>query len=306
MNEGLGGKLSMPLRQFANISSTLSVGLDYKNFDEASYNTNNFTIISYYTNNVPTNSTSHYPAPQPTRYTDLQYLPLNIGWNASIPDKLGVTFFNVQANVNLALLNGYNKTVTTTIHTNGTPPTVTTTINHGGFSQAAYSTNAQNNYVTVQAGMTRDQNIYKEWSVRLHADGQWADTPLISNEQYGMGGPSGVRGYPSGVAYGDTGWRMTVEPRTPQVSIGMAGNDGDEAPVWVRGSVFVDYGQLYRLDPTPGFFIHQCIAFGRGLGCDRQHREPFGRRVSMAWPLLSSAEIPGGSAFVYFAVGAQF
>jgi hemolysin activation/secretion protein/AraC-like DNA-binding protein len=310
MNEGLGGKLSMPLRQFASISSTLSVGLDYKNFDEASYNTNNFTLVAFSTDihNLPITNTSTVSTPQPVHYTDLQYLPLNVGWNASIPDKLGVTFFNVQANVNLALLDGYNKTVTTVVHTNipPIPPTFISTINHGGFSQAAYSTNAQNNYVTVQAGMTRDQNIYKEWSVRLHADGQWADTPLISNEQYGMGGPSGVRGYPSGVAYGDTGWRMTVEPRTPQVSIGMAGNDGDEVPVWVRGSVFVDYGQLYRLDPTPGFSSTSASLLGVGWGVTANIGSHLDARVSMAWPLLSSAEIPGGSAFVYFAVGAQF
>jgi hemolysin activation/secretion protein/AraC-like DNA-binding protein len=307
LNEGLGGKLSMPLRQFAGISSTLSAGLDYKNYDAASYNTNNFKFLVTSTNSAGQQVlfTNNVPAAQPARYTDLQYLPLNIGWSGSIPDKLGTTFFSVQANVNLALLNGYIKSVSTTTDTNKMT-TTSTTINHGGFSQVAYSTNAENNYVTLQAGVTRDQNIYKEWSVRIHADGQWADTPLISNEQYGMGGPSGVRGYPSGVAYGDTGWRMTVEPRTPQVSIGMAGNNGDEVPVWVRGSVFVDYGQLYRLDPTPGFSSTSASLLGVGWGVTANIGSHLDARVSMAWPLISSAEIPGGSAFVYFAVGAQF
>ena len=62
--------------------------------------------------------------------------------------------------------------------------------------------------------------------------------PLFSNEQYAMGGTAGVRGYLNGEAYGDTGWRISIEPRTPQVNIGMAGNEGDEVPFWLRGSVF--------------------------------------------------------------------
>jgi hemolysin activation/secretion protein/AraC-like DNA-binding protein len=307
LNEGLGGRLSVPVRQVAGISSSLSVGIDYKEYEQVSYNTNNFTFLNYFDDGhgVTITNTAHFPTGQPTRYTDLQYLPLNLGWNASVPDKLGTTFFNVQANVNLAVLDGYIKSVKSEVQTNG-PPIVTTTITHGGFSQAAYSTNAQNNFVTVQAGMSRDQKIFEEWSVRLHADGQWADTPLISNEQYGLGGPAGVRGYPSGVAYGDTGWRMTVEPRTPQVSIGMAGNEGAEVPVWVRGSVFVDYGQLYRLDPTPGFSTTRASLLGVGWGVTANIGSHLDARVSMAWPLMSSAVIPGGSAYVYFAVGAQF
>ena len=28
----------------------------------------------------------------------------------------------------------------------------------------------------------------------------------------------------------------------------MAGDEGSEVPVWVRGSVFMDYGQLYDID----------------------------------------------------------
>ena len=307
LNEGIGGQLSMPLPQIAGISSMLSIGLDYKDYNQVSYNTNNFIIVQYYNDihNVPTNTTAVVSSGQPTRYTDLQYLPLNVGLNGSIPDKLGTTFFNVQANYNLAVLDGYTKTISTITGTNKVS-TTTTTITHGGFSQIAYSSNAKDNYVTVQAGVNRDQNLYKEWSVRLHADGQWADTPLFSNEQYGMGGTAGVRGYQSGVAYGDTGWRMTVEPRTPQVSIGMAGNEGDEVPVWVRGLAFVDYGQLYRLDPTPGYALNSASFLGVGWGVTANIGSHLDARLTMAWPLLSNAAIPGGSAYVYFAIGAQF
>jgi hemolysin activation/secretion protein/AraC-like DNA-binding protein len=286
LNEGLGGQLSIPLPQIARISSTLSIGLDYKNYNQVSYNTNNFMIVQYYNDihNIPTNVTTVVSSGQPTRYTALQYLPLNIGLNGSIPDKLGMTFFN--ANMNFNPLGAYS--------------------DNEEFAKASYSTNARANYVTIQAGANRDQMIYKEWSVRLHADGQWADMPLFSNEQYGLGGPAGVRGYPSGAIYGDTGWRMTVEPRTPQVSIGMAGNEGDAAPVWVRGLAFVDYGQVYRLDSTAGYAINNASLLGVGWGVTANIGSHLDARVTMAWPLLSNEAVPGGSAYVYFAIGAQF
>ena len=75
--------------------------------------------------------------------------------------------------------------------------------------------------MTLQFSADRLQNIYKDWSVKLHADGQWADGPLFSNEQFGMGGVAGVRGYTDGEAYGDTGWRLSIEPQTPLINIGM-------------------------------------------------------------------------------------
>jgi hemolysin activation/secretion protein/AraC-like DNA-binding protein len=287
LNEGIGGQLSVPLPEFAGISSVLLLGLDYKDYSQVSYNTNNFTFIQYFTtgSGQPTNRTVSVPSGQPTRYTVVQYLPLNIGLNASVPDKLGTTFFNATVNFNPFGIYSGNE----------------------GFAQASYSTNARANYVTIQSGATRDLTIYKEWSVRLHADGQWADTPLISNEQYAMGGTAGVRGYLNGEAYGDNGWRATIEPRTPQVSIGMAGNEGDEVPVWVRASVFMDYGEVYRIDS----FVNGARSldfWGTGFGVTANIGNHLDARVSVAWALLTDPILntPAGTTEVYFGVGAQF
>ena len=116
------------------------------------------------------------------------------------------------------------------------------------------------------------QAIYKDWSVKLHADGQWANGPLISNEQFAMGGTAGVRGYQDGEAYGDTGWRISIEPRTPQLNIGMAGNEGDEVPCYVRGSVFMDYGAIYDVGNVPAGFAQRAEYWGTGFWHNRQHR----------------------------------
>jgi hemolysin activation/secretion protein/AraC-like DNA-binding protein len=287
LNSDAGGRLTVPLRQFAGVSSTLSFGLDFKNYETVSYNTNNFITDSYVTNNGSVTKISNtFSTGQPVQKTELNYLPLNFGVNGSILDGLGTTFFNTTVNFN--------------------------PFNNGGlsdnkdFSRAAYTTNARASYVTLQMGADRVQTICQDWSIKLHADGQWANGPLISNEQFAMGGTAGVRGYQDGEAYGDTGWRVSVEPRTPQLNIGMAGNEGDEVPCYVRGSVFVDYGELYRFDSTPGLDQTSQQFCGAGFGTTANIGNRLDARLTVAWPLISDPTTAAGSIIIYFAVGAQF
>ena len=274
----------MTLREFAGISSTLSLGLDYKHYRGVSYNTNNFYATSVYqdtSGNFITNTAATHSG-QPPQYTSLKYLPLNIGVNGSVPDKLGTTFFNATVNFNpFNVLSG-----------------------NGDFSHAAYTTNTGAHYVTVQMGIDRLQNLYQDWTVKLHADGQWANQPLFSNEQYAMGGNGSVRGYQNGEAYGDTGWHATIEPQTPQVSIGMAGNEGSEVPVWVRGSVFTDYGEIYRIDSSNS--PRSLNYWGAGFGVTASIGSHLDAKLMVAWPLISHELAYAGETHVYFTLGAQF
>ena len=43
-----------------------------------------------------------YTMQQPVRQTAVDYFPLNVGLSGSVPDTLGTTFFNSQANFNCA------------------------------------------------------------------------------------------------------------------------------------------------------------------------------------------------------------
>jgi hemolysin activation/secretion protein len=174
--------------------------------------------------------------------------------------------------------------------------------------------------VTLQLGANRIQTIYKDWSVKLHADGQWADGPLISNEQYAMGGTAGVRGYQDGQAYGDTGWRFSIEPQTPLMKIGMIGNEGHEEPCWIRASVFLDYGRIYLLNgsyssatnysgsvPHVSYTPHTTHSdyCGTGFGVTANIGSHMDGRLTVAWPLIGH-EGESDSVHIYFGVGAQF
>jgi hemolysin activation/secretion protein/AraC-like DNA-binding protein len=305
LNSDVGGRFSVPLRQFAGISSTLSFGLDFKNYETVSYNTNNFITTSFVTNNGSVTKISNtFSTGQPIQKTELNYLPLNFGVNGSILDALGTTFFN--ATVNFNPFNGGGLS------------------DNKDFSRAAYTTNARASYVTLQMGADRVQTIYKDWSVKFHADGQWANGPLISNEQFAMGGTAGVRGYQDGEAYGDTGWRVSIEPRTPQLNIGMAGNEGSEVPCYVRASIFMDYGQVSVLN---GFFVRESSLngpvvgtvpgnpstldfWGTGWTVSANIGNHLDARLAMGFPLINDGGVSNWSPLhemnIYFAIGAQF
>ena len=284
LNEGMGGRFSMPLPQLARVSSTFSLGVDYKRFQEGSYNTNNFYLTQSRTNNgQPVIIKTNIINGQPTRYNTLIYLPFNVGLSGSVPDTLGTTFFNSQVNFNLA--GGLS--------------------DDADFGKTAYTTNAKAGYVTLQMGADRLQTIYKDWSVKLHSDGQWANGALISNEQYAMGGTAGVRGYQDGQAYGDTGWRFSIEPQTPLMNIGMVGNEGHEEPCWVRASVFLDYGRIYLLEkPPPGSESSESFS-GAGWAVTANVGSHMDGRLTVAWPLIGHAGESDG-VHIYFGIGAQF
>ena len=182
-----------------------------------------------------------------------------------------------------------------------------TIIVHGhSFSGVAYTTNARPNYVTLQLGADRVQTIYKDWSVKLHADGQWANGALFSNEQFAMGGTTGVRGYTDGEAYGDTGWRFSIEPQTPLINIGTIGNEGHKEECWIRSSVFMDYGRIYTFFDTPAVPGKKMSFWGAGWSLTANLGSHLDARLTIACPLLRTPLTPVGDVHIYFGIGAQF
>ena len=279
--ENVGFRWTLPLPQVKGISSTLSLGVDFKRFQSASHNTNNFLEDFTFTDpssGQPVHRQIHFASPQPTRQAGVDYLPLAARWDASRADKTGSTSFGVGVNVNIA----------------GGPFS-----DENEFRKLAPG---DGSYITAQFSASRDQRIYEDWSVLFKADGQWANQGLISNEQFGLGGLAGVRGYQEGERYGSSGWRAAVEPRTPMVDIGMV--DGT-APMRVRASVFMDYGQSYLIGLPAGVEQTEQL-WGAGLGFSGTIGTTFDFRMTAAWALHSTALSRPGDLQIYFGLGAQF
>jgi hemolysin activation/secretion protein len=290
-NADIGMKLTVPIRQFAGVQSSLLLGVDYKSYEAQSFNTNLtyfdlFAIDQFGNRVLVTNETIRLGA---SSSISVDYVPLYLGWVGARPDPWGSTSFLFNENVFLAPLASSRK----------------------NFQIIAGSTAAGGNYTTINAGLTREQKLAGDWSASLRANGQWSSAPLINNEQFGLGGTSGVRGYQEGLDYGDTGWRMLFDLRAPPVNVGSFPlQNGKSIPAYARCSWFMDYGQAFRIDHTAaqakaleGLSRTQ---WGTGFSTYLTAGEHFDARLTLAWALLGTPGAPAGSAQAYFSVGFQF
>ena len=294
-NYNVGTKLTLPLQEFLGVQSSLLFGFDYKYYESQTYSTNVttfglYSIDSFGNRNLVTNFVQRLPANSSQM---LYYLPLSLGWTASRPDKWGAFSFSYNQNLFFAPL--------ADAQTN--------------FQGAANSSKAGGNYTTINAGLIRLQNLPGNWSAVLNANGQWASEPLISNEQFALGGTSGVRGYQEGEAYGDTGWRTQFDLRAPPINVDYFPSTKGDVPANLRVSLFMDYGQVYLLD-RPQDTGHQLNEWGTGIGFYLTAGEHFDARLTAGWalekansssnPTQTSVTTSVGECQVYFSVGCQF
>jgi len=284
LNENIGGKLNLPLRLVDDVSLTLSFGFDFKRYRLTSLNTNNFYETITTTNQFGSFSTNYtVSSGQPPYQQGVDYLPLNVGFMLAVPDPLGTTFFNAAANFNI--FHGLS--------------------DDAAFANAAGDTNSVANYFTATAGLSRDQKIFGEWLLAFRANGQWTDQRLVSNERFALGGVNSVRGYREGEEYGDCGWRISGELRTPYVSIGTVKDNDYAAPFWLRGVAFMDYGQVFALDVPEGTPPHLSL-WGTGVGGVANIGDNIDVRVNIAWALENGLFTHAGDMGAFFTVGVQF
>jgi hemolysin activation/secretion protein len=281
VNNALGTRLSLPVGTTRDFQSSFSGGLDYKSYSLTSFKTNTFLFSITTRNqnggfNPPV--TAAVASPVPATVHALDYLPLAFRYDASLHDKLGSTSFGLGLNVNT--------------HWTGTLTNLQNTT--GSKESSGY-------WVILNPSVSRDFLIRTNWTLSARADGQWASEPLISNEQFGNGGVASIRGYREGEVFGDTGWRVSLELKTPAQLIGRAYGKHD---LRVRGSLYMDYGETYFLDPqgrdarTP--------LLGTGLGAVATLGSTWDFRLLFSWPLLGTTSTPAYQPFFNFALTSQF
>jgi hypothetical protein len=284
-NEDLGLKLTVPLKEFAGIHSSFAFGVDFKTYTSSSYQTNYTYVAQYgldaFGNRVLT--TNYTIALGAARHQWLDYLPLSVGWSAARPDPHGTTSFNINESVFLSPLES--------ARTN--------------FQSVAGTSKAGGNYGITTAGLTREEPLGGDWSILLHADGQWSSEAIINNEQYALGGTAGVRGYEEGESYGDLGWRVMTDVRAPAVAVGEFPNGSQRIPAHLRMSLFMDYGESFLIERSGVPFDH-IEEWGTGIGAYYNAGQRFDARLTLAWALHDGAIRNAGDTSAYFSIGFQF
>ncbi|HTI98644.1 MAG TPA: POTRA domain-containing protein [Dongiaceae bacterium] len=284
VNEDLGARLTDPLPEMRGWNTSWSLGTDFKSYRLDSYKTNIVVITETTVNennqpNPPTISTiSSSPSTNGPLRKPLEYVPVAVHFDASRSESWGQTTLGLGLSVNAWYSGSANN-----------------------LQAISGSTNSSGTWVVLTPSFSQDIFIHTNWVMTLRADGQWASEPLISNEQFGGGGVNSVRGYREGEVFGDTGWHVSWEQKTPGHLIGpvFAGK-----PLIVRGTLFMDYAETYLLDPQGR--DSRVPLWGTGFGFVASVGSAWEARFLFSFPLLSTATTVAGQPFFNFALTAQF
>ena len=101
--------------------------------------------------------------------------------------------------------------------------------------------------------------------------------------------------------FGDTGWHIGWEQKTPPVVLGYA---YARHPLVVRGALYMDYSQVGLLDPQ-GRAAHTSL-WGTGFGWVATMGPNWEARLLFSFPLLDAGTVQAGEPRFDFSLGAQF
>jgi len=229
-----------PLPAASGYSHSLTLGVDYKSFRET------ISLQGTEQDNTP-----------------IRYLPFTTQYSGNVDDARGHTQFDVGLNFSIRALSER-------------------TIDCFGQQVSQFECkryNARADYVYLKADVQRTQNLPLDSTAFLRLSVQYADQPLIDNEQLAAGGADTVRGYLEAESLGDDGVIGSIELRHPWDWLARIARL-DQFSV----HFFVDDAQLSIRDPLPGQASHSDL-LSTGLGMHFSARRNLTGDLDWAWPL---------------------
>jgi hemolysin activation/secretion protein len=153
-------------------------------------------------------------------------------------------------------------------------------------------------YLRIDANRT--QTLPLGMQLYGHLTGQLAGQPLISNEQFALGGLDSVRGYLEAEVLGDYGGALQTELRSPSLSdeLHLPFND-------LRALAFFDVGTAVLHSPLPGQQPSFVLA-STGVGVRLRLFDHFNSEVLGAFALSDGVATKSGEGRVLFRVYGDF
>lgn len=158
---------------------------------------------------------------------------------------------------------------------------------------------ASASYAFARLGMAWTRSLAAWANVHARVEGQATGSPLISNEQFAVGGVETVRAYRESEALGDDGARVTAELRMP---FGERSR-GPMADTYVVG--FIDAASLRIQDPLPGQRDRFRLA-GAGIGLRMKSASGFGLAIDAARALKDGPTTRDGASRFHFRLTYDF
>lgn len=136
-------------------------------------------------------------------------------------------------------------------------------------------------------------------SLNVRLGWQLASQPLVSGEQFALGGAETVRGYLESEANGDQGLLGSVEWRSPNLA-------GGKDSLWRELSLlaFVDVARAYTLWPLPEQAARTPL-LGSGLGLRLQAGAKLRAELDLGWPQKPTRQSPKTEPRLHVRLSAQ-
>ncbi len=207
----------------------------------------------------------------------VEYMPFSLSYSGSVPDSTGLTLFNV----------GFNFAFRGLI------------ARAQAFDDKRIE--ARSDYFYVALGAERRQKLPYGAGLNVKLDGQIADQPLISNEEYAAGGMDSVRGYKESEVMGDSAFHGMIELVSPN----LAPKFGLGERFLITPYVFYDYALVWVKRPLPSqerFMAPQ----GTGVGIRGLLFKDLEFQTDCAFALTETDKIKKWDNRIYFKVKYSF
>jgi hemolysin activation/secretion protein len=214
---------------------------------------------------------------QPSIETPISYGVLSAGWGISFARENATTEFNLNGVVGPRFLG------------------------NDAEEFASKRVGARPSFAHLGLGLVHEQGLPADLRLRFAASGQLADSPLISNEQFGFGGATTVRGYLESEQFVDDGFAAQLEFLTPNWGGRLPGVDAG------RLFAFFDVGGG-RLEEAQAEQDDRFLLWSTGLGLRATLFERLSATVEWAYPLEDTDEdgIQSGDTRWHFLTRYQF
>lgn len=228
----------------------------------------------------------------------IQYTPVSLVYSGVRPDSFGLSDFSVTAKGYWPVIPGGKKE-----DFSGDP--------NDPFEKPGSRHGSTGKFYVLQSSMNRNQPLPYGFHLALHADGQWANEPLVPAEQYFAGGADTVRGYFANESIGDHAVRGRAElftPNLPDIPLDYFWQRRRSSEVKIRWKLlgFYDAANLW-VARAPAGQHNQFRLEGVGGGI-RAELVPYNLsfRLDQGLALDNATATRRGDTFVHFAISITY
>jgi len=164
---------------------------------------------------------------------------------------------------------------------------------------------AKPNYAYLKADLKHTQKLPNDWSIHARMSTQFANQPLISSEQFTIGGVDSVRGYLESSGLGDNGISGTLELHTPPLFKYINTEMFKDSLKEFYAYSFMDAGYVEIFKPLPNQERSSDL-YSMGLGVNLKANKGLFTNLDYAHVFRDSGVVKSGDDRLHFRVGYEW